>query len=336
MSNECQIKIYYKEMPNKNVAKINLSQYTDFEKLQALILEKSKNNKAFKSVRVKEKDKYVLKFEDYAISGLDSIWDKDTYKYFIDRAQQNPPEKIKLIIEKVDKYPDFTPPQFLTVLKDSLNSGWESTRKEIENELTEKYLNEGKRIFIQEKRAKETEIKDEFLEELNINVICNNCLNSNFSGLRYICAECDNYNLCDYCKEKAKVSHNKDHIFIRLNNPIFLEIQKFSSIFSVNKMLLKKDHEPFEIKFDVLNNGEETLQGCFLSPIRFGKNYLGCVKTTITDECEYGEKSSLEVLMKFEDGDSEPMDLYEGYFRLMTQEGIPFGDILYIQVEIEQ
>jgi hypothetical protein len=27
---------------------------------------------------------------------------------------------------------------------------------------------------------------------------------------------------------------------------------------------------------------------------------------------------------------------YEGYFRLMTKEGIPFGDILYIKIIIEE
>jgi hypothetical protein len=36
-----------------------------------------------------------------------------------------------------------------------------------------------------------------------------------------------------------------------------------------------------------------------------------------------------------DDDDSEdeaPQDVYEGYFRIFTEEGVPFGDILYLQV----
>lgn len=336
MSKECQIKIYYKELQNKNViGNKNLFDYPDYEKLKSLILERSKTS-TYKDVRLKEKDKFVLEIVDYDIAGLNSVWNKETYKYFYDRVQQNPKDKIKFYIVKVSKYPDFTPPQYLTILKDSLISGWDSTKKEIEEELTEKYLNEGKRLFMLGKKENALEIKDDYMNELNINIVCNNCLNSNFLGVRYICAECDNFNLCGYCKEKIHASHNKDHIFIRLNKPILLETMKFSSIFSPNKMLLKKTHEPFDITLDVLNNGEEDLKGCFISPIRFGKNYLGCVKITITEDCKRGKKNSLEAFVKFEDNDEANVNsLYEGYFRLFTQEGIPFGDILYIQVEIE-
>ena len=44
----------------------------------------------------------------------------------------------------------------------------------------------------------------------------------------------------------------------------------------------------------------------------------------------------LNPLFKFEDeNDSKPKDEYEGYFRLFTEDGIPFGDIIYLQVLIE-
>ena len=335
MSKKCQIKVYYKDLPKSNViGNATLFQYPDYDKLKEQIIQKSKAA-AYQNVKIKDKDKFVLEIVDYDIAGLNSVWNKDTYKYFYDRVQQNPQDKIKFYIVKVKEYPQFTPPQYLTILRDTLASGWDSTKQEIEEELTDKYLNEAKRLFIQEKKEKNSEIKEDFINELNINVICNNCLNSNFSGVRYICSECDNFNLCGYCKEKVQASHNKDHIFIRLNSPIFLEIQKFSSIFCPNKMMLKKAHEPFEVQIEIMNNGEEDLLGCFISPIRFGKNYLGCVKATIVDNCERGNKNSLQVLMDFEDVDNNPRDLYEGYFRLFTQEGIPFGDILYIQVEIQ-
>ena len=80
-----------------------------------------------------------------------------------------------------------------------------------------------------------------------------------------------------------------------------------------------------------MNNGENDLQGCFLSPIRFGKKYLGCIKATILEHTKRGEIATLkDVLIKFEDEDeSEREDEYEGYFRLMTKQGIPFGNNSY-------
>ena len=47
----------------------------------------------------------------------------------------------------------------------------------------------------------------------------------------------------------------------------------------------------------------------------------------------------MNILVKFEDEVAngeffEPLKEYEGYFRLMTPEGVPFGDILYLKVII--
>ena len=339
MSKGCQVKVYYKDLANKNVVgKADLFSFQSYDKLKDLIMEKSKAQ-AFKNVRLNEKHKFILEISDYEMAGLKAIWDTDTYKYFFDTIQQNPPEKIKLIIKKVDEFPKFERPKYLTILAEALIFGWESTKKEIKDELTEDYLSDGNRLFIQGKKENNINnenIPEDIIKDININVICNNCLNSNFLGQRYICAECENFNLCNYCQEKVRVSHNKDHTFIRLDIPIIEDIQKFNSILSPNKMLLKKAHEPFEMKIKVINNGEEDLQGCFLSPIRFGKKYLGCIKNTITEECQKGKETTLNVFMKFEDFEEDPKDLYEGYFRIFTEEGIPFGDILFIQVEIDK
>ena len=44
----------------------------------------------------------------------------------------------------------------------------------------------------------------------------------------------------------------------------------------------------------------------------------------------------MELVIDFNDNDEDDtLDVYEGFFRLFTDEGIPFGDILYVQVVIE-
>lgn len=325
------IKIYYNA---KVFDKVKIFEFSNYNDLKKKLLKKAEEKKE------KIGNKFILTFEGFQLAGIESIWDENTFKYFIDRIRQNPPENPKLNLIKVQKYPDdWKPPEYLRILNEALDSEWEATKKEIKNELTEKYLNDGKRFFIQQKKDIENEsnIKEEMIKELHIDIICNNCLTSNFSGVRYICSECNNFNICEYCYEKANFSHKPNHFFIKVNYPVSVDIQKYNSILSPNRMLLKQTHEPFEVNIDIINNGEESLQGCFLSPIRFGKNYLGCLKTTITDKCNEGDKVSIKPLIKFEDANNvDPLDEYEGYLRLMTEEGIPFGDIIYIHVTIEK
>ena len=342
--NHIKAKIFYKELPNKVVQNINLldNKYNKYEEIKNIILEKSKKNE-YKNIRVTDKDKFVLEIEGLELAGLTQIWDEATYKYFYDKCTERRPDKLKLNIVKVREYPKWRPPKVYTILVNSLNTEWDTTKNEIKKELNEKYLEKGKQLFIQEKK-KETmknEITDDIYNDLHVNIICKNCLISHFIGVRYICCECDNFNLCEYCYEKkTHFSHNPEHVFIKLNKPIQhskFQPHKYNSIFSPNKYYLQKTHEPFEMEIKAINNGQESLQGCFLSPIRFGKQYLGCLKTTITDNCDIGEEFTLNPLIKFEDGDNiRPKDEYEGYFRLFSEEGIPFGDIIYIQVLMEK
>ena len=340
--NQIKVKIYYRELPSKVVQNLNLldNKYNKYEEIKKVIIEKSKKNE-YKSIRVTEKDKFVLEIEGIELAGLTQIWDEGTYKYFYDNIEEKRPDKLKLNIVKVKEYPEWKPPKFYTILVNTLNSEWDNTKNEVKKELNEQYLEKGKQSFIQskkEEKIKENNLSDDVYNDLHVNVICKKCLISDFLGVRYICSECDNFNLCEYCFDnKTKLSHNPEHVFIKSNRPISTDSYKYNSIFSPNKIYLQKSYEPFEIEIKVINNGKESLQGCFLSPIRFGKNYLGCLKTTITDICEIGEQFTLNPLIKFEDiNNNEPKDEYEGYFRLFSEEGLPFGDILYIQVLIEK
>ena len=328
----CTFKIIFKDSPGKVLVKGNLSTYKDYDSLKAKLLEKTKG-------QLTPKDKFILEIEGLQLSDLNSIWDSETYNYILSRIEQYKIDKIKLSVVKVDKYPIWNPPQFTKLLKNSLTSAWDSTRKEIENELTEKYLTNGKRKFMQEKLENDPKLEDVLYKGLHVDIICNNCLTSNFGGARFICCECDNYNLCEYCKKNTKISHNPEHTFIKMNSPVLVDIQKYNSIFSPHTQLMKvKQEEPFEVKIKIINNGETDLQGCFISPIRFGDKYLGCLKKTIVQNCQRGNQTNMDVLITFdyENPNSDLLENYEGYYRLMTKEGIPFGDIFYIKVKIEE
>ena len=338
MSKKPSFRVVFETNDRKPVFKGDLldEKYNSFDKVKENILEKSKDKK-FDKDRSALKDKFVLKIKGFDVPNLESIWNEDTFNFFLARYKENP-QAIELIISKVNKFPKWEPPKYGKLFKKILEEAWEPTEKEILNELEPK-LDNGKKKFIQEKMENDENLKEEMFDELHVNVICNNCLSSNFSGSRYICSECNNYNLCEDCKDHAVINHNPEHTFILLNYQVLVDIQKYNSIFAPNKLLIKNKYEPFEIKVQIVNNGNTSLQGCFISQIRFGKKYLGCLKTTITTKCDTGDKVELDLLLKFEDDDEEEievLDSYEGYFRLMTEEGIPFGDILHIKLLIER
>lgn len=340
--NKCQMKIMYKKLPNKVVVKGDLYSFENYDILTSRIYEKS-NSTCFKEIKATKNDKYILQIKDDNNYPLKQIWNEETFNYFLSQLKKNPTDKIYFEIIKVNEYPVWEPPKYETILKESLKSNWESIKNEIKEELSEKYLNDGKRVYMKEKKENNLDFTEGLIKEFHVNVICNNCLNSILNGVRYICSECDNYNICEYCRKNANLVHNSEHVFIKLNNPVLVDIQKYNSIFAPNKKLLKLKKDSFEIDITIINNGEEKLKGCFISPIRFGNNYLGCFKKTIIDECNKADKITLNVTMKFEDNEIDEedeedneLDFYEGYFRLMTRQGIPFGDILYIKVIIEE
>ena len=334
---KCQVKIVFEVQPNvvliKDKKDSSILDSKNYDEIRQIIIDKSKSQSKGNN-RLNNDDKFVLMIEGLDIPGLNCIWDTETYNYFSAKMEQMKPDKLKLMIKKVDKYPVWSPPQYTKLLQKYLKSSWEETKKGIEDELSEKLLNEGKRLFLQDAKINDATLTNDLFKELHINIICNNCLNSNFYGIRYVCSECNNFNVCELCKKSPNFTHNNEHTFIKINFPIIdVDIQKYNSIFSPNKLFLK-ENKYFQTNIKIVNNGENDLQGCFLSPIRFGKKYLGCIKATILEHTKRGEIATLkDVLIKFEDEDeSEREDEYEGYFRLMTKQGIPFGDILYIRV----
>ena len=159
-----KMKIYYKELPGKVVLNLNLpnNKYSNYEEIKKGIFDKTKD---YKNVKVTEKDKFVLEIEDYKISGLEKIWDENTYKFFYRIILEKLPDKVKLNIVKVDEYPPaWKPPQFYTILENTLKTEWESTKEDIEKNLNEKFLEEGKKSFIQEKKKKKIQKKQKLMK----------------------------------------------------------------------------------------------------------------------------------------------------------------------------
>ena len=48
---------------------------------------------------------------------------------------------------------------------------------------------------------------------------CDICGTKNFTGIRYLCGNCDDYNMCSSCFGK-KSAHNPNHVFLRITKPL--------------------------------------------------------------------------------------------------------------------
>ena len=58
--------------------------------------------------------------------------------------------------------------------------------------------------------------KKKYSEITHVNVTCNNCQKINITGIRHMCGNCGNYNLCFSCIKYAEEIHPNNHFFIRI------------------------------------------------------------------------------------------------------------------------
>ena len=336
---KCKIKIYYEKFKNDIVLNKNLSSFENYQSLREAVITASNEKKqlaSIKKIAVKNGDKIVLEIVEPKIGGINSIFNEETFNFFHNKVNEGHLTLIKLYITKVEKYPDWSPPQIYEILKNTLQSASDENSQVLIEELAQEKseeLNNGQRVYLV-KRNEEKSISEENIKDVHLRVFCNNCPNNNFFGNRYICAECDNYNLCQNCYTNERFTHCKEHTFILIKSPIMLDLSLFSCLFINKRKIINVDKfEAFDFEIEIINNGIESLQGCFISPIRFGKKYIGCTKDSIESEVQNGGKYTMKTIIKFEDENIiEKYRQYEGYFRLMTQEGLPFGDIFYLQV----
>ena len=338
---KCFIRVIYKQVEKKNILKENFSKIDNYESLRKKVIKKSAQaGYEVAPYAVKDNDKFVLELAD-KMAGIDSVFDDKTLDFLRGKITESEATPVVLHITKVKEYPIWKPPQILEIFKRSLDKASKETIEEIKNDLVLENLENGNRVYIKEKKE-EKDVNEDTVKECHIHVFCNHCQRGNFFGFRYMCAECNNYNLCEECYSNDIYTHDKEHTFIRIKKPLEIEdidFNDYSCIFTPNRIYEKRELDFFKLDVEIVNNGINDLYGCFISPIRFGKNCLGCEKKTINEVVKTGQKTKIELNViffdDFNDDNSDLLDQYIGYFRLMTAKGIPFGDILYVQLDIK-
>ena len=145
----CEIKVNYKELPKKIIVKKKLSEFENYKSLRDLIIQKSMGRKdEVENIKVEEKDKFVLEPEkDKEIPGINCIFDENTFGFLRSKLEENQTQSIKLLITKVDKYPEWKQPQLIKILDNVLNDAANETIEKLKEDLTQEYLEKGYKSF---------------------------------------------------------------------------------------------------------------------------------------------------------------------------------------------
>jgi len=176
----------------------------------------------------------------------------------------------------------------------------------------------------------EEELKNRKSDLIHNNIQCNNCYEINLIGKRFICSECNNYNLCENC-EKLNC-HNKEHSLIKLNKEIndnnYLNYQ---NIICNNERIYNFTLENFQQNYEIkiINIGKNNFKNCKFMPIKYGKNYL-VGKTYLFNDINDIETTINITLNTF----PEQKGIYYSKWRMFTKECIPFGQVLYLKFYI--
>ena len=332
-------KIYIKKGSKCVVCNGKFSDYPQYSALVHKIIENSqKANFNKENLDIKKDEPFVLAFCDEEKDSnfipeevSEGIYDSHSYKFFIKKliTHNIKDSKYKLYIERVSSLPVWKKKEFDEILRENMEKCWENTLNYITNDLNLMKLEECKNNFdnmLQKYKENENNIS----KIQHNDIICSNCLKKNFSGRRFICSECHNYNLCQNCESIKNINniHNKEHIFIQINKEIKDDYFQYNNIIGNNCKELKSVDKNFELEIKIANNGDNDLKNCFIMPIRYGNKYLSCDIKTINDSIEKGKNAKVNLAIKLPD----KFGYYEGYFRMFTPSGLPFGDIIKIKV----
>ena len=331
-------KIFGSKEDKAVLLKGKINDFKDYKELKDKIIDASRNSK-LKQQKIKERENFVLNFMEDKKSNsyipedlTKGIWDNKTFSYFKEklnlRGIQNGAYKFN--IEKVQRLPKWKRKENHEILNEALDASWGPINEDIINSVTLNKLEESKVIYNKKKeqlRNNEEKLNNEEHE----NVVCNNCFKKDFHGKRFICSECNNYNLCQECEKifYQKQIHNREHTLIQVNKSLTDQLFKYNNIIGNNNQEFKNIPSSFQLEISIINSGENDLKNCYILPVRFGDEYLTCNPKIVNDEVQRNMSLKIVLVVRVP---QKNKGYFEGYFRMFTPTGMPFGNVLCVKV----
>ena len=320
------------------VPNMKFDQFVKFKDLRTTIFNYVNKRKVCK---LEPKDNFILKYvkdersNDYFPEELKGcFYDHPSFEYLKEKLSlREITDEYKFELVKVDKAnKPFKRPEYSKILNQGLDEIWKPISDKLKQEVS---LNKLEKSELEYKRLKEQlEENERKIDGTHEDILCNNCFKTPIQGKRFICAECNNYNLCQDCEKllyKNQI-HDRKHIFIQVNKPLLgneNNVLNYNNMISNNNQEIKNVQEDFEIPVDFINNGETNLKNCYVLPIRYGDEYLTCSPAVISESVVMNYNNSINLEIKIPQNNRK---YYEGYFRMFTPNGLPFGQIFFIRV----
>ena len=330
----------FKILPSKDKRQVLVkgifTEYPDYQKLKNRIIDASDKVKGFK---ISEKDNFKLIFVEenddfYIPSQLKNgvgIGNQKSYNYFTEKLVLRgiKGKCYKFYVEKMKRPYKFKEKENSVFMKEALDASWQPIYDNIIKDVNLSKLEESQ---VEYNKMKEQLKKNEekIKKEVHKNIICNNCFKNNIKGKRFVCAECNNYNLCQDCEKiyYQKQIHQREHTLIQVNKALDDDINKYNNVIGNTTQIYKNVPSSFPIEFSVVNSGENDLKDCYILPVRYGEEYLSCSPKKITDSVIRNMPIKINLVVRVPD----EKGYFEGYFRMFTPNGLPFGNTLCIKV----
>ena len=169
----------------------------------------------------------------------------------------------------------------------------------------------------------------------------------NIKGIRYKCAQCENFNLCENCEKYCQ--HGVNHILIKIRKPLKEESEL---LFKINKELKYKNDEYNysvnlkDIKYDISQKNNDILvQQITLKNIGNEAWKAGAVFKCLPDskikgkdfkiECKVNKDATINIEIIFEDVNnniSPSVNEYYVYYQMFNSNNEAFGNITKFRV----
>ena len=321
------------KVTNKNSKKaINIFKYNTWESFKKVIID---------SIPDLSDKKFLIKLSQESNYQFAPFFDEDSFKefskYIMSNYENNPNDfnskNAPLCeIEIVENFPEKKKQtNYSEILEKTLETQLNNLKENLKNMLNEEQLQKLAQIY----EAKNENEKNEKITHNNI--ICNNCYSQNIQGLRFVCAECENFNLCENC-EKNNV-HFPNHVLIQYNTTVIdKDYYLYQNIIKDNEQILtvnlsEVQNEKINLDVTICNNGLKPFSKCFFSPISFGNNALFGKKINFKeddDNINPGDKKNIMITLN----NIKKEGNYYSKWRMFTPEGLPFGKVLYLNIRI--
>ena len=326
-----------KDDPKVLLSRVKFDHFAKYKDLKEAIHTYSVKRK----FKIDKKENFILKYvedeqsNEYFPEALKGcFYDNPSFEYLKEKISlRGITDEYKFELVKIPKpMKPFKRPDYTKILNQALDEIWKSISDKLKQEVTLSKLEKGQLEYAKLKEQLEENEKE--INEIHKDIICNNCFKTPISGKRFVCAECNNYNLCQDCEKLLYKNqlHDRKHIFIQVNKPLLGNentVLNYNNMISNNNQEIKNVQEDFQLPLDFINNGETDLKNCYVLPIRYGDEYLTCPPAVISESVEMNYNNSINLDIKIPQNNKK---YYEGYFRMFTPNGLPFGQIFFIRV----